>query len=189
LIHWSRWDCSSLFEEIRRKPLNARNYYRLHLLALSLRNPFESFGHPHIRTMWQQLATVLRQDFKSCSSARLWSPTFWHPHRSDVPWISPDLHPRKKADTATRLGRQEGPSKSASATSGGVRKPAASWRSVRKEAVTETRRTRGGKACAQLLNRWNEQNPSSRAEEYSQALADSHGCLQLESDLSLDVGC
>jgi len=102
---------------------------------------------------------------------------------------SPDLYPREKADTATRLGWPEEPNESASATRGDLREPAARWRSVWEEPATEKRRTRGTKFCALLRDRWNEENTSTRAEEYSQALADSRGCLQLESDLSLDVGC
>src|SRR6266436_3728992 len=95
----------------------------------------------------------------------------------------------ENADTATRLGWPEEPNESASATRGDLREPAASWRSVWEEPATEKRRTRGTKFCALLRDRWNEENTSTRAEEYSQALADSRGCLQLESDLSLDVGC
>jgi len=102
---------------------------------------------------------------------------------------SPDLYPREKADTATRLGWPEEPNESASATRGELREPAARWRSVWEEPATEKRRTRGTKFCALLRDRWNEENTSTRAEEYSQALADSRGGLQLESDLSLDVGC
>jgi hypothetical protein len=46
---------------------------------------------------------------------------------------SPDLYPREKADTPTRLGWPEESSKSANATRGDLREPAASWRSVREE--------------------------------------------------------
>jgi len=34
------------------KPLNPQAYCNLPILALSFRNPFESFGHLDIRTMW-----------------------------------------------------------------------------------------------------------------------------------------
>src|SRR6266850_2289432 len=102
---------------------------------------------------------------------------------------SPDLYPREKADTATRLGWPEEPNERASGTRGDLREPAASWRSVWEAPATEKRRTGGTKFCALLRDRWNETNASTRAEEYSETLADSRGCLQPEPDLSLDAGC
>jgi hypothetical protein len=43
----------------KKKPLNSQIYCHLCVLASSLRNPLESFGHANIGTIWQQLATVL----------------------------------------------------------------------------------------------------------------------------------
>jgi len=57
-IKWSRWDCSPLFEGNRRNPLNSRAYCHLLVSPMSVGDPFRPFGHPHIGTIWQQLATV-----------------------------------------------------------------------------------------------------------------------------------
>jgi hypothetical protein len=71
---------------------------------------------------------------------------------------------------------------------GGVGEPAASWRKLWEAPAREKGRTRGTKFCALLRDRWDETNASTSADEYSQALADSPGRLQLEPDLSLDAG-
>ena len=71
---------------------------------------------------------------------------------------------------------------------GDVREPAASWRSVREELATEKRRTRGTKLRALLRDGWDETNASARAEEYTQALADSRRRFQLGFARAHDVG-
>jgi hypothetical protein len=45
-------------KETEDRPLNSSVYCHLLIFPMSLRNPLRSFGHPHIASFWQQLATV-----------------------------------------------------------------------------------------------------------------------------------